>query len=131
MEHSREGGDKEQMNSDVGQTERLDAEIRKAQSRYRGAENGCRETEAKGRLKFTQTLLVAPCILMRMRGLQVTFSCQVCGVDLSQGAREEHLAGHFQEHLSARYLLGNKCWLCAKQFQDHADAVVPGVFIFS
>ena len=125
-EMNREGSDEEEMDGEDSEEmmERLDAGIRKAQARYREAENGCRETEAKGLHSFRQARLIAPCILMRMRGHKVTFSCQICGEDLTKGAREEHLAGHFWKELSARNLLGNACLLCAKQFQDHSDAVV-------
>ena len=116
--------DVEQIDSDEGEMESLDAKIREAQARYREAENGLRETEARGRHSFPQAMLVAPCIMMSRRGHKVTFSCQVCGGDLTKGAREEHLAGHFREELAARNLLGNTCRLCSKDFQDHLDAVV-------
>ena len=129
VEHNYSDGEKidsdvEKINSDNDELERLDAGIREAQARYREAENGCKETEAMCRRSFPRAMLVAPCILMRRSGHKVTFSCQVCDGDLTKGAREEHLAGHFQEELAARNLLGNTCRLCAKQFQDHSDALV-------
>ena len=129
VEHNYSDGEKidsdvEKINSDNDELERLDAGIREAQARYREAENGCKETEAMCRRSFPRAMLVAPCILMRRSGHKVTFSCQVCDGDLTKGAREEHLAGHFQEELAARNLLGNTCRLCAKQFKDHSDAVV-------